>query len=223
MERVLVDCFGASVGHLHWGWDLWWKNGGWRQADPPSSPQHLIWEDAERVLPCPPDVVFALVRDPVDRMVSEYRFQREKRRGSRFGRYLARLPFSLWLRLMLHLVRLNPYAFDNHLRPQSDFVPDGAAIFRLEDGMKPLGLWVAEQTGYPDNFPTEFPQHLSGTGVMPQISARDKGLIRKAFSKDCDRFGYTGQTGKQAARPLLDIIAWALAKPVFLLECRGRI
>ena len=35
---------------------------------------------------------------------------------------------------MLAVLRLNPRAFDNHLRPQADFVPEGA-VFRLEDGL----------------------------------------------------------------------------------------
>ena len=133
IEQFMVAQWGEAVGHLHWGWDLWWKGGGWRVADPPNSPQHLIWEDALKVLPRAPDRVFALVRDPVARITSEYRWQRQGRRGTRLGKALACLPFPFWLRCMLALARQNPHAFDNHLRCQTDFIPEGAKVFRLEE------------------------------------------------------------------------------------------
>ena len=103
VEKFMVSHWGEAVGHLHWGWDLWWKTGGWRVADPPNSPQHLIWRDAEAALAAPPDLVFAVVRDPVARMQSEHRWQRRLRRGSRLGRALALLPFGLWLRLCIQV------------------------------------------------------------------------------------------------------------------------
>ena len=103
VERFMVDCWGDAVGHLHWGWDLWWKRGGWRHANPPNSPQHLIWEDALKTLPRTPDIVFAVVRDPLSRLVSEYHYQRQARRGTRIGRGLAHLPFSIWARVMVKL------------------------------------------------------------------------------------------------------------------------
>ena len=135
VERAMVEPWGGAVGHLHWGWDLWWTRGGWRVADPPNSPQHFVWADALAALPRAPAVVFALVGDPAARMASEHAFQRRHRRGTGAGRALAQLPFSLWLRLMLAVARLNPHAFDNHLRPQVDFIPDSAAVFRLEEGL----------------------------------------------------------------------------------------
>src|SRR6056297_915226 len=85
VEQVMVTRWGARVGHLHWGWDRWWARGGWRVACPPNSPQHLTWADTRAVLPRTPDAVFALVRDPAARMVSEHRWQRRRRRGTRAG------------------------------------------------------------------------------------------------------------------------------------------
>lgn len=222
VERVLVDCFGDAVGHLSWGWDLWWRSGGWRRADPPNSPQHLIWEDAERALPGPPDVVFALVRDPVARMISECRYQRSARRGTRAGRWLAHLPFPIWLRLMLRLARLNPYAFDNHLRPQCDFIPEGAAIFRLEDGLEQVGAWMAEHIGCPP-LPATFPHRLSGRGTAPRIDPRDRALIARTFAADYARFGYEPEAQGSAARPIVDLAALVIIWPIRLLERCGRL
>jgi len=189
VERFMVERWGAAVGHLHWGWDLWWTGGGWRRADPPCSPQHLTWADAAPRLPRAPDAAFAVVRDPVARMLSEYRWQGHARRGTRAGRALARLPFSTWLGIMLGLAARNPYAFDNHLRPQADFVPPGARVFRLEDGLAPVGAWLAGTTGTapPAALPHELGQGRGGA-VVP--CAQDLDVITKAFAADYARFGY---------------------------------
>lgn len=203
VERVLVDHFGAAVGHLHWGWDLWWKGGGWRRADPPNSPQHLIWEDAAQALPRAPDLVFALVRDPVARLASEYRYQRKLRRGTRLGRWLAHLPFPLWIRLMLHVARANPYAFDNHLRPQCDFIPESATVFRLEDGMEPVGAWLADHAEAAA-LVFQVPRLLASGDAAPVINARDQALIARVFAADYDRFGYVPPAPAAPGRPLVD-------------------
>ncbi|MDH5453710.1 MAG: sulfotransferase family protein, partial [Paracoccaceae bacterium] len=89
VEQFMVARWGDAVGHLHWGWDRWWRSGGWRLAAPPNSPQHLVWEDAVSALPRAPDAVFAVVRDPVARMTSEYRWQRGGQCRSWLGRLMA--------------------------------------------------------------------------------------------------------------------------------------
>lgn len=222
VERILVDHFGDAVGHLHWGWDLWWKGGGWRRANPPNSPQHLIWEDAERALPRAPDLVFALVRNPVARLVSEYRYQRRLRRGTRLGRMLAYLPFPLWIRLMLQVARVNPYAFDNHLRPQCDFIPNHAAVFQLEDGMEPVGAWLADHA---DDATLMFrlPRLLASGAHTPRIDPRDQALIAYVFGSDYIRFGYAMPPRCEPGRPFVDLAAWFLSIPVRHLERRGLI
>lgn len=189
VERFMVDHWGGAVGHLHWGWDLWWKGGGWRVADPPNSPQHLIWEDAQRAFPKAPDTVFAVVRDPLSRIISEYHYQRRARRGTGTGRAIAHLPFGVWLRLMLMLARQNPYAFDNHLRPQGDFVPRTARVFRLEAGLSAVARWLLAETGA--HLRGEAPHELKqGGGSDIRLYSGDIRLIRTAFAEDYARFGY---------------------------------
>lgn len=217
VERAMIERWGAAVGHLHWGWDLWWKRGGWRVADPPNSPQHLVWTDARAALPRAPDAVFALVREPVARMVSEHAFQRRHRRGTRAGRALAHLPFPLWLRLMLAVARLNPHAFDNHLRPQADFIPDGAAVFRLEDGLGPALSWLSAATGA--GMPAAPPHELRGGGAAP-VGATERARIGAAHAEDFARFGYPAP-GPLPGRDGFDHLAAALAPLAAFLERRG--
>lgn len=220
IEQFMVARWGNAVGHLHWGWDRWWLGGGWRVADPPNSPQHLIWEDALRHLPRPPDTVFAVIRDPVDRMASEYRWQRRGRRGRRLGRALAHLPFPLWLRLMLALAHCHPHAFDNHLRPQSDFIPEGTHLFRLEDGLEPVLTWLAAETKL--EAPPEIPHALPG-GARTPTGPGDAARIAAAHQVDYARFGYPQPDGPLPEPDMADWLAARLAPALAWLDRRGRL
>ena len=217
VEQFMVAHWGEAVGHLHWGWDLWWKGGGWRKADPPNSPQHLIWEDALKALPRAPDQVFALVRDPVARMASEYRWQRQGRRGTKLGKALACLPFSFWLRCMLALARLNPHAFDNHLRPQSDFIPENAKIFRLEGGMAPVLRWLSDAAGHPQD---PLVPHAIATGPEGSTGPEEAARIAWAFAEDYARFGYE-RPNLKSTPDLGDRVAKTLAPLLVFLDRRG--
>lgn len=218
MEQFMVANWGDHVGHLHWGWDSWWKAGGWRIADPPNSPQHLIWKDAVLALPRLPDTVFAVVRHPVTRMLSEHVWQRNKRRGTRLGKLVARLPFPIWLRLMLALLRIHPHAFDNHLRPQVDFVPVGARVFRLEDGLGPVLDWLATETGL--NQPVSVPHAIPG-GSRARVRPVDAARIAGAHGDDFARFGYDIVRVELPGRDLGDWIAEFFALVLAFLDRRG--
>lgn len=194
--------------------------GGWRVADPPNSPQHLVWADARRMLPEPPDQVFAVVRDPVARLASEHRWQAQGRRGTKLGKWLAKLPFSLWLRVMLAAARRHPHVFDNHLRPQADFVPEEARIFRLEDGLDKVTHWMAETTG--EALDDKALPHAIPSGAGPEVSLQDRGLIGAAFAVDFARFGYARSEGVSGVG-VFDVLATALAPVVVYLDRRGRL
>ncbi len=220
IETLMSETWGARVGHLQWGWDLWWKEGGWRAAHPPNSPQHLIWADAESLLPKKPDLVFALVRDPAARMMSEYRYQRRHRRGTRVGRALTLFPYPFWLRLMLAVARLNPYAFDNHFRSQSDFIPVDAKIFRLEDGLQKAVDWLAWAT---EAGALSLPARKLTTGHHPPADTATLARIYKAFAEDYQRFGYARPDIPSPRCDFLDRAANCLAPFIVALDRRGKL
>ncbi len=219
VEQFMVARWGPAVGHLHWGWDLWWRRGGWRVADPPNSPQHLTWRDALQQLPDAPDTVFAVVRDPVARMASEYRWQRHGRRGTRMGKLLSYLPFSVWLRLMLAAADRNPHSFDNHFRPQDDFVPETARVFRLEDGLDVVAVWLAEMAGEPLEPGEGFP-HMLSTRERTAITEDDCALIGAVYAADFTRFGYSLPSCKRRSGRA-DRLAGLVARMVVFLDRRG--
>lgn len=220
VEQFMVARWGNAVGHLHWGWDAWWRRGGWRVADPPNSPQHLTWADATERLGRMPDVVFAVVRDPAARMASEYRWQRRGRRGTLLGKLLAHLPFAIWLRVMLATAERHRHAFDNHLRPQADFVPDHAHVFRLEEGLSALTGWLTEMAG--EVVSGDPVPHAIPTGMGTELAARDLALIGHVFAADYARFGYPCPAGRVDAG-WDDLLGWALAPVVGYLDRRGRL
>jgi Sulfotransferase family len=220
VERLMVETWGSAVGHLHWGWDKWWKAGGWRHADPPNSPQHLIWSDALQTLPRAPDHVFALVRHPVERIASEYRYQRRHRRGTFLGRTLAFLPFSVWLMLMLAVAKRNPHAFDNHLRPQSDFIPKQAEVFRLEQGLQQVADWLESISG---NTGLTVSSRELMTRKNTSINAKDIARIEVAFGADFERFGYPSVGSPPPRRGLGDRVVEIAAPLVAKMDRRGRL
>ncbi len=217
IEKFMVSNWGDAVSHLHWGWDLWWRGGGWRVANPPNSPQHMIWADAQSQLSRAPDLIFAVVRNPADRMASEYRWQREKRRGTRLGKALAHLPFSLWLRVLLRAAQHHPYIFDNHFRPQADIVPQTAQVFHFEAGLEPVIHWLADVTD--DTVDIRTIPHALRSTTRTEISPKDRALIGAAFAEDCRRFGYLHPKGKSTS--WLDQLAVCIAPLVIFLDRRG--
>ena len=114
----------------------------------------------------PVDAFFAILRDPVDRMVSEYRFRLRRRAGLHaldpriwFGRWPVKLAgrhrhmsFAEWAEAAFAACAADPCVNDNHIRPQSDFICEGMTLFTFENGLTPVFRWIDAQT---DGAPSE--------------------------------------------------------------------
>ncbi len=70
------------------------------------------------------DGIFASVRHPFDRLISEYRMREPD----------SQTPFEKWANENIDNASLNRTHLDNHLRPQSEFLLPNTHIFRQEDG-----------------------------------------------------------------------------------------
>lgn len=108
---------------------------------PPSlkcSPQHLTYEDLNAIFGEDYfDYCFTIVRNPYERLASEYRWrvQKNKQAGN------APLPaFSTWVSENIATYEANQWILDNHLRPQTEFLGPRVNRFYFEDGL----LRVAE-------------------------------------------------------------------------------
>lgn len=148
-----------------------------------SPPTHMTAYDLIEILPDHIDHQFTVVRDPVERVLSQYRFQ------SNNGNRLARLSFATWLQIMRRCLELDPRCFDNHLRPQTDFVPEETVVFRLEDGLEPVTRWLDDVTGQPA--PDITPGHiLKAPDRAVTLTVRDLSTIETMYAADYDRFDY---------------------------------
>jgi hypothetical protein len=89
------------------------------------------------------DWAFAIVRDPYDRMESEYFF-----RTSIYKNPTGHLPdFSTWVLHHLRKTDTNPFQLDNHLRPQTDLLDSDVRVFRFEAGLKPVVHELSKRFG----------------------------------------------------------------------------
>ena len=209
-----------------WG-KKWRFCGETRRARIRSSPQHMTWEDALSVLPSKPDHVFTVVRDPVARLISEYKFHRTLRGTGRVGRLLRQLDFSTWLRVVLRAARQDPFLFDNHLRAQHEFIPEsGAVVFRLEDGLEKVSVWLAgleageREAGVIEH---KLASRAPRRGLRP--SRQDLELIARTYAADYELFGYSLPDPTTAPpdrlAPLRDAFAATLAPLIPKLYAGG--
>lgn len=102
------------------------------------------------------DYSFAVVRNPFDRLLSEYRFQ--KVIAAEPERYP---PLDAWVERCFARYRNHPYCFDNHIRPMTQFVSERDEVFRLEDGLEVVVARLAEQ----------FPAAIAPGARMPRVNA----------------------------------------------------
>lgn len=132
------------------------------------------------------DHAFTVVRHPVARAISEYRYQRRAA-----GLHLTRwrmAGFNSWLHYSLRHTEANPDYRDRHFRPQVDFLCFDCAVHRYEDGLEAVMAGVSAAAGLdipflpaPRNISPHRPVHVSQSSL---------DLIAKVYAADFDRFGY---------------------------------
>ena len=76
------------------------------------------------------DYIFSVYRDPIDRHLSEFTWAPWGLCGQDI--YTEDL-FDDWCPKIFQAYRQNPYRFDNHIRPQSEFYVDGIDVYDFEN------------------------------------------------------------------------------------------
>jgi hypothetical protein len=130
------------------------------------------------------DLVFTVVRNPISRMVSEFKYQSRKS-----GVHLAGLfGFDRWLSYSLARCRREPSYRDNHFLPQSNFLAFNATVFPYESGLDKPMQEVSRITGH--NFPM-FPERKNSSLSIPvDVSSKSRLAINNFFHEDFKQFGY---------------------------------
>jgi Sulfotransferase family len=152
--------------------------------DLPCAPQHFHAALLKAVLPVERiDYSFMIVRHPLDRMLSEYRWTTRKAR-----RWQSRFNFSSWLRLSAALRMANRYHRDNHLRPQWEFALPGTEVFRFEDGVEHALQRALARVGVAS--PARL-DHLKRSETRSiHVKQGDAEFVRRMFRADYQHYGY---------------------------------
>ncbi|MFN3546110.1 MAG: sulfotransferase family 2 domain-containing protein [Mesorhizobium sp.] len=129
------------------------------------------------------DWTFTIVRHPVARLVSEYRYQMRKP-----GWLRSRLSFSGWLSYALARRAIDPWYRDNHFRPQHEFILPGMEILRFEDGVDACLRRIAERLGTPA--PTASIREKPSPETPLTLSSAALARIRTTYARDFAEFGY---------------------------------
>jgi hypothetical protein len=82
----------------------------------------------------------------------------------------------------------NPFANDNHIRRQSEFLFDGLEIFRFEFNPMLQICDRLQQFGVP--IPSEIPWERRGAELMLSMSPATAALIANFYARDFLRLGY---------------------------------
>jgi hypothetical protein len=152
---------------------------------PRCNAQHMEAASYLRILPGNfYDYGFMVVRNPFDRIVSEYRM-RARDQASR-GRRIKEFPE--WVESVLRRYRRNNYIFDNHFRPQTEFLSDGIEVFKLESGLVEVVERLSEITGMV--FGSELPRVQVSKSIGFKVSAECAAAVAKFYYADFRAFGY---------------------------------
>jgi len=76
------------------------------------------------------DYIFATVRNPIYRMISEYKW--------RIKRDIASNGFNRWYQEARQQYQADNFYADNHMRPMHEFITPNCTIFKLEDGFSTI-------------------------------------------------------------------------------------
>jgi hypothetical protein len=152
---------------------------------PKNNAQHMTASVYSRILPRSfYDYGFTIVRNPFDRIVSEYRM-RCKNQGTR-GRRIKEFPE--WVEGIFSRYRRNQYILDNHIRPQIDFRSDGIEVFMLEHGLAKALERVSEITGVA--LGSDLPRVRVSEPINFKVSAACAAMVADFYRTDFEAFGY---------------------------------
>jgi len=132
---------------------------------------------------------FAVVRQPVKRMISEYKWAIEK---SSSAEAMARMDFGQYLRFMLDNYRRDENVAAGHFKPQVRFVGEKVRkIFKYEAGLDNIIRNVLRDVGLNHENLPPLPSVNSSSSTRAIVpSESDIALIHQFYAEDFTAFGY---------------------------------
>jgi len=159
------------------------------------TPQHLGYNTLSQLtkpLARPFEYKFAIVRNPFDRIVSEF-FYRINLGSIQLG-IKAENFFASWLIHNLNKYKKQPDILDNHLRPQNYFIKEDVEVFKFEDGIQTVMKTVSERLSLPN------PAHVKPkkVGIKEDVkwTASAIEIFLELYGQDFEKFGYSKDTSQ---------------------------
>ncbi|SIQ34284.1 Sulfotransferase family protein [Paracoccus thiocyanatus] len=151
------------------------------------TPQHLRMQDIRALLGEGYfDQALTVVRNPYDRIASEYRMRAHLAKAG----FFKGLPiFSLWLEEWLNRQKREPFCLDNHLRPQWEFLGSEVETFRFEDGLQAPLARMAEWLDIAP--PESLPHDLRPDPLEIAWDQVDRIRVRDHYARDFEMLGYS--------------------------------
>ncbi|WEV77646.1 sulfotransferase family 2 domain-containing protein [Janibacter cremeus] len=186
IERAFADA----------GWDTLYRDGrvgrrSWNDIRR-CTPQHMHREMLEALFRIERfDGVFTVVRDPMARIKSEYLWRHRTAEFSIDGRSVEK-----WTAGSFARYAKDPFLFDNHLRPQVDFLVDRAEVFRFEDGLDQMAAALNKKWDL--GLPEQLPRVREGSSTTKyaskdvEVTPGMRDLVHDMYGEDYARFGYEG-------------------------------
>ena len=175
---------GVSINHIfdRAGWKVelnHWVGHHEHYASREGSLMHLTYSEISEYYNIEEfDYCFTVVRNPYDRAVSEYHWQKQHE------------PFNEWFTNNMaqsEQTHLPQKYHDNHFLPQINWTGEHVNVFYLEQGMDVIGKQIGEHLGV--EFPrTDFHSNISNKTIT--VDDIDKSLVYNAYKQDFERFGY---------------------------------
>jgi len=133
------------------------------------------------------DYKFTIVRDPYNRIESEYRQHWIISRG---GFWQEAPTFSHFLESNILETRNNAFHRDNHMRPQVDFLGSNVKVFRYELGLNAILQTVCDDLGLP--FSPAAERVFSSDAFTGEIKwdLQDRLSVNAFYEKDFSVLGY---------------------------------
>ena len=104
-----------------------------------SSPQHYHGEIIKNIFEISKfNKIFTIVRNPFNRLKSEFYRQLNNEISTN------KSPED-WFNNVLEKYNQNNYIYDNHIRPQNEFILEKIHIFKLEEGLKKVYEYIFDQ------------------------------------------------------------------------------
>jgi hypothetical protein len=129
------------------------------------------------------DLVFMLVRHPIERLKSEFRFRKHL-----MGEVQQDADFNSWIEQLLDHYKYDTTVSDNHIRPQVEFECLGARVFRIEDGMLPVCRFL--NTHFSREVLVNVERHHATTREDVFVSLDNLLRLRDFYREDFQRYGY---------------------------------